>query len=628
MDSIETEFTPLHPAYRRISWPSSLENVPITLPEAFLPLLGHNVAPSGQAASVVKTYRDSLRAKEQEAQKKIMALQHELDIIQSEQRRLAKKALACDIILSVYRRLPNDIIYQIFTHCPSYLPPAQVQHMPTTFSHVSKAFRETIHGMSSQWQDLRVRESYYARFGPLSRGEAFDSRLKDLLNHFDRLSGPFPLKLTLGQRTLQEFEKCLHRHHDHRSTALEILSPPSSNPAVERLLQLVRIASEGGGGPQPNIQSLVIHRPPRRCITSEFMGGAQYTNDLVTSLLDHLPSLHHLWLGFDFACLREILRTASSIPAAINPWYRLTRLFMAHWITIDNNMCLATWLSLFPQLEIGSFTIVDQLVNPTAAITVHPPRAHRHLKELAITFASNVNLVTAFRNCSFPSLRSLWLEYENSSNSGTLFSTPSAMGLSVFPVLESLSIRNCAWPNDGDSMSRLLMLPTITNLNVFFPHSFRHVLGFLSLMQKRTTAGLNTPNTEFLVFPNISSLNLHVVESSEPCPWGFDLYYSDRSRHAMKSLMGTALCHAFPAISAARNQTQIKVEYVSWPDADDLQPTERENKENSYALLSSIRAHTGTENEGRDLIVQIQETMTPTSIKPNPLQEHFINYFH
>ncbi|PPQ75176.1 hypothetical protein CVT24_010137 [Panaeolus cyanescens] len=574
-DCTETEFTRLHSAHRRISWPSTLENVSITLPKAFLPLLVHNDAPSLEVAGMVETYRESLQSKEHEAHKRILALQRELDVVKKEQQQLAKKSLACDIILSIFRRLPNDIIYEILTYCPSYSPSTQNQHVPTILSHVSKAFRETIHGMSAKWRDLRVRAS---------QDQELDSRLQDQLGHFDRLSGPFPLKFTLGQRTLQE-----NWVYHPRLKTLAIESAPCSNPSMERLLQLAINQGLAEGSPQRNIQSLVIHAPQR-----SLMGGARYTTGLVTCLLDHLPSLHHLWLGSDFGYLREML----SIPADANPWSRLTRLFMAHRITADNDLYLATLLALLPQLEVASFTIVERLVHPDLIAPAPAPIVHGCLKELGITFfAHEVDVLAAFRSCFFPALTSLWLEFQNSR---ALFKTPSTVGLSassIFPVLKSLSICDCSWganTYDNVALSNLFTLPTICDLNVYFLHSFKHVLGFLSLMRKptSTTAGPNTANSHSPLFPNISYLNLHVFETSETCQWGPDTYYSDGPIHNPKQdkkpSMVASLCHAFAAVKAARTQTQIKVEYMVWPDADDLQPTERANKDNSQGFLQNI----------------------------------------
>ncbi|KAF9040681.1 hypothetical protein BJ165DRAFT_316586 [Panaeolus papilionaceus] len=188
-------FGPGQPHHSKVPWPVHLESTTCTVPTSFIKLLADNTRPSFAEDFGVRECQslilDSLRLE--------LLTQHPEDQSGTTSiHSLEKQLFICDVILSPFRRLPNDVLYEIVLHCPQYFNhekpnPDSIAptHFPYVLSQVSTGWKEVVFKMSSLWLDIRMESiNWHAR----------DIKaLKQRGSQFAQLSRARPLSVDLRQ---------------------------------------------------------------------------------------------------------------------------------------------------------------------------------------------------------------------------------------------------------------------------------------------------------------------------------------------------------------------------------------------------------------------------------------------
>ncbi|KAF9040751.1 hypothetical protein BJ165DRAFT_1530623 [Panaeolus papilionaceus] len=462
------KFGPGHSGHRRVPWSHDLEPVVIQLPSTFIELLGDNKSLSSHDKSLVREFCSTIPTAIQEndqrraaIQRQIELLQFQLDTLSIEHARLRKQSEACDIILSPFRRVVDDVLHQIIQH--SILTPKDLPHVPKRSSvaggiplalaRVSRQFRFTTQSLSRLWKNMFIiwndepyRRSYFQyikRCGELSNSLPLSIHLMECGMHNVRMMSS----------TLDSGAVCTLRwifsdwSKLHQLTRLTITSPRQ-----HWLLQTLQSRMRRKD-PLQSLTSLVLFNSDDDGENHENIDNAKYLNDL----FQHFSSLRHFRFDFDLED-NFIPRVPSDDPES-SAWLGLKTLCIDdNWL---NYNLFSAFLLACPNLEAASFRLNELAETDEISLTI----IHDSLKELVITYAAS-GTFSIFVDRRFPALTSLKIQFIDSSVEAGFIDE--ARIAEVFPGLQHLSLFNTS---DIESPTEFLFpfimcLPTLTHLSI------------------------------------------------------------------------------------------------------------------------------------------------------------------
>ncbi|CAA7266387.1 unnamed protein product [Cyclocybe aegerita] len=130
----------------------------------------------------------------EEAQSKLWNLKKKLQETQDTRKPFLKKIAACDVALSPMRRVPVDILREIFPYTLKKPPTAHRKRAPLSLSHVSSNWRRTIHSIPLMWSHLKIPlKGVFDRYYQKDMFVRYQSQVAGFLNN----SGDLPATLQL-----------------------------------------------------------------------------------------------------------------------------------------------------------------------------------------------------------------------------------------------------------------------------------------------------------------------------------------------------------------------------------------------------------------------------------------------
>ncbi|KAF9042090.1 hypothetical protein BJ165DRAFT_249091 [Panaeolus papilionaceus] len=497
--------------HRRVEWPLYLQDVSIPLPTSFIPLLTSNAPPSPADIQLVKDYKTGIikqlsesKRKEDDIQSKILELQLELTKVKNSRQPLKKQDHACDIILSPFRRLPDDVIHEVFQHCPIYSNANEQhtsgKHFPSTLSQVCRRWRKLTHGTSSLWKDMRL---LWPR-----KHDAMK-----LYDHFAHFSRSMPLTLTLDGGILH--------YKDAASNALLFVQRLMSDVAVTRRLEglevvgplLFQVLQTMEGKKFPLLKScLMLPMKNGDLIKGDVEEGEEEEFDVYFSLnklLENAPRLVQLCFGG---------RTMNADSLVDRPqqdfrcWSQLTTLYIS-----SGSIRVNEWHSLLKicrNLERVWAPVTEQEADIDFYLNTSQPYVHPHLREMVLHYEEHYqHILIPFLGFRFPKLDALQVGFHSCSLSDPDMQADLKASdfLDTFPSLETLIIRDTSEVDDGIGgfIPLLESVPTTKSLIICF--SGKYVLDFLNFIQKPL-------NTNRLLLHNLRNLELEYSPSLRD-PW-------------------------------------------------------------------------------------------------------------
>ncbi|KAF9040637.1 hypothetical protein BJ165DRAFT_1530524 [Panaeolus papilionaceus] len=487
-----------HPVYHRVPWPDHFrqsQETCIDLPSSFIDLLGHNNPLSSEGASFVADFEEMIsqnlfnNAKRRvEVTRQIRMLQDELSELNLDRERFEKQTFVCKIITSPFRRLPNDIIYNIIPHCVRLQPAdfhtsAPHHHIPTILSQVSSIWRTSTLGRSALWRQMHLDCGEWNRQ---------PREVRRRINLFSERSSPRGLNLGLFARyesSAEHFQAVLKwiLHHWPKSNSLEgmILQPVGP-------MMMVRVLREFSLVGRFKFESLET----RFFDWDDFEPEPIVNWQALTSMLNPFPHLQHLWLSYhEMFRFQDITRLSSAILAS---WAQLTILYLNN--AFQDVAELHSVLRACSSLKAARLRVVthDTTPNTTRSTAVGAKLIHHHLEWLFLLVEDSMGLgieeasieeapcSMIFVGTKFPKLTALHMYFDNDGDNvldNIVYRFPGCLK-GVFPVLEELYIPP-PWPSVPASWASLdplfLAVPTITKLSHVLDPNL--LLGFQSFLQ-------------------------------------------------------------------------------------------------------------------------------------------------
>lgn len=525
---------------------SSNHQQTVEIPKSFIPLLSHNNPADWKTECVIKIFQDplltrkqSIRGKQEELREKYNMLLEEIKKLDKEYETLDKQTFVCDVILSPFRRLPDDIIYQLTERCPIDLslepkgknaPP----HFPCVLAKTSRVFHATIPHSPNCWRDIRFSASEW--------GSKTLDRFKKHLSHFGRRSGSQSLSLVLKDISCVEYAEDSEseleeevptlggemRNHDKEGfiRALSwLLSTWTDRERLTRLtlkgpkplslLQVMR-AVEKRGTEIPKLGSVALLWEGLNK-TGEGLLGAK----TLPKFLELQSTIQRLWLDrtndedseafpLDLGNILGLNPQSSNAWASFTPqtsdsWTNMTRLYMGP------TLCAITWqdvLRICPNLEAAWFHLMDASPHLKNKALVHP-----NIKELSVTLVRFTNdILRPYWSLQMPNLKKHTV-YVNSGCKLHAYSSEPLITFAetLFPSLETLNLQQA--DTMSDNAKPLVLLPGIARsvksftltmsylqvpslyhiIQAVYPHGMRMMPGLRHLTLQFMPTGLLTP---------------------------------------------------------------------------------------------------------------------------------------
>ncbi|KAF9040682.1 hypothetical protein BJ165DRAFT_1491548 [Panaeolus papilionaceus] len=452
----------------KVAWPAHLESTVCMLPNSFIPLLTTNLPPSSSDVSRIREYQASvLGSLAQERAKGHLKLGNDTYI-----RQLEKQSFACDVMLSPFRYLPNDILYRIAVHCPRYIrqPPhlshSRVSHFPSVLAQVSRGWHNVLCGMSSIWSDIRAGSVHW-------HTEDIEA-LQKRCDMFARLCGLKVLQSNIDQP---------------RDKALE--------------LNVLRV------------HALCDDEAQNHDIDDRNRQG-----HLVVHYLNSFPRLRHF--SFDSLGLAD-LHAHHEMPSH-NAWSALKTIHLTPSLSA---LDLWTLLSACSNLEVASLTIHVVWTSSYSLLHDETPSticAHQAMKELELTFLSPESFEENFSLTivQFPNLHTLAVEWCIGSRvleAEDIEVVDASAFEDVFQAVETFEVQHM-WTDLQQTLEFYLPILTATP-------SIRFVRILLfGLLQLQTALGFfeeHCPTTSEELLPRLEHLILEVSPG-----FNFDLLDEER----------------------------------------------------------------------------------------------------
>ncbi|KAF9040655.1 hypothetical protein BJ165DRAFT_1530539 [Panaeolus papilionaceus] len=387
------DFGPEHENYRRSPWPSDWESIQFQFPLEFIQMLAHNQPPSDAERLAINSFKClSARAVEKRA-RKIEELELELRQLEAEKAYFERQKFACEVILSPFRRLSDDILYRIATTVPpqayklAYFT-RHPFHTPSSLSITCQSWRRVVLGTSGLWRDLAIDVSLWSDFR---------NKIQEVTHRFQRLSGIYPMSIELiGDKTNQydnrDPDDCLEWilgswDGADRLTTLNLSF--SHHQEVTHILRLLErfeaLATKGVS--LPSLDSLILALSPSPM--PEEIGVRQ-----LTRLFELQSGLQRLWLGTGTCSWPQYLASKS----LINNFQKLTALHIGYAMTSPQ---LHGLLQVCSQLQTFGFAFTHDQEHDW--VEGKEPYTHSTLKTL-YTKQLNYSLKNAEWKLHFPSL--------------------------------------------------------------------------------------------------------------------------------------------------------------------------------------------------------------------------------
>ncbi|KAF9523684.1 hypothetical protein CPB83DRAFT_898551 [Crepidotus variabilis] len=401
----------------RVPWQSLMEPIQDhEIPDDITKLLEHNEPLEEQDVQLVKSFREQrverLNAIENEVrdlEQVIEAYQHRCSQLELELDPRRKEIVACDVALSVIRRLPTDIIQDIALLCLPDKPSGHIRDAPLALSQVSSTWRKAVLRLPRIWSEVHVHLA--PGFDTKSTSFFLTEYLKRARNHplnlhilFHRPRRPRQWERRALEEAVQGFlnwmfftweliSKVAQLHLTTEFDWDEVFKLPNRPADLNMLQTLVLRASGNGSGMSIDLMSI----------------------------LEQATSLRKVVLQ----------RTAlePDIKRAMIPWWNLTDLVMDEVIYADEYVFL---LDKCANLQRAHFTVSENYLH-----NISTSNDHGHLIDLSLRFDTVTPSSMEFlRHRKFPKLSVLRLDLEWTNG---IIEQPYDLGASM-PELRSLHI--------------------------------------------------------------------------------------------------------------------------------------------------------------------------------------------
>ncbi|PPR01186.1 hypothetical protein CVT24_006062 [Panaeolus cyanescens] len=460
-------------AHNRVPWPNALFPIKFTVPRVLTPMLMCNSQPTQADLALIEKFEAPVIQKISESiiqekvlSEKIFKLMTELDMIKGNRRPLEKQVAAYAVMKSPIRRVPGDILYEIFRHYTTDLN--SKTNSPLTLAHVCQSWRRVAFGTSSLWNNIHIQ---------WPGDDAADNSMEKFKHHL-HLSRSLPISLCLDERLFSEEDMeagesgsvafmrslVLEVENVRRLETLEILSARN-----DQFLDIIKDTE------LPLLKTCFL-----RHVESDFFDEQVGSNDaiLVNQLLHSAPHLTQLWLGFEDTSISDVLNLN---PQARGPWSQLTTIHLQALLDLTEWFCL---LEICPSLEKVSARVAAT-EGPQFIPNLLLSYTHHHLREVTLQFDDyGEHVMMPFARFRFPQLRKLEVGFDL----GFVELVPDPAQspfpnfVDAFPSLEELTVTKTAQIVNGfEGLFPLLRaLPTTRSLLVTFDSQcFTEFLRFL-----------------------------------------------------------------------------------------------------------------------------------------------------
>ncbi|PPQ76425.1 hypothetical protein CVT24_012612 [Panaeolus cyanescens] len=475
-------FGPEHPDHRRVPWPREFEKITIDLPTTIIGMLTNNVPISGRMKAEVQEFGRVVTAAIDDNNKQQFAVKEEVKLLKSKlvdlksaHQALHKKSFASDVISSPFRKLPNDILYEIVTQIRTGLrvvPEYDLYHifnespyrLALTMAGVCKSMRYVTRSKGKLWNYAKFTWDYDCRW---KRKTSVDM---SILNQMADLTHGLPIAVELFEDPRSTSSRRASPDFKDRGIAPLILRMVTEWPAIERLASLDLGTS--------------VHRS-ETTLFRLFVDIAKATNTSLASLkalslksvnTDHPDTVQDCG---DFLQALSGLQhlsifSASFIPPNF-PGERLKTLRIS-----SNIWSREEFVSVFqrlPNLEAAKFGITQRLTHEPVVSAPNESNIinHRCLQELDVHFEQcyhtiHSELYLNFVGVRFPALKKLRLSFSPCDDGFSISPEEChSLLLGMFPAIEVvhlIGVENIKNNGIVSLFPLLRSLPTITELYV------------------------------------------------------------------------------------------------------------------------------------------------------------------
>ncbi|PPR04011.1 hypothetical protein CVT24_010504 [Panaeolus cyanescens] len=500
------EFGRRHENHQRVPWPAGMEDSPVHLPSPVLALLGSNTLPLPGEESATKTFQASLshHIEQNEREQKIVEeeisrLAAKLRNLKAARSPLEKQAFACGVVLSPFRRLPDDVLYNIAQQfCfDSGLPTIDSPHRALILGRVSRTFRQIVRNTSAFWKKMRISCSADISI------EGCDRQAVEQIAHFATLSGSLALSIHLQEASDEYMETYAGDPHgishalrwmldDSNTVSRDVLSrlkqlgiTSRRNVSLLRLL-MARLVEQGR---TLALSSLVIARPH-----GELDWLCMAAREVARVFL-FMPLLKKVWFDPRLELVSDVVTRSDRAP-----WAQLTVARLGIFVRDDEWRFI---LTLCPNLEAAWFSVLDDPEGHAINHTASDVFTHHRLKKLVIQFSMGypADHISVFMGLRFPLLIDLKLQFCSDLKAPGRFGIVARQLQGVFPALQNLFLLNtCSILKKFKYIFPLLMgFSTTTNLSLTMSHI--DVPEFAEFLRRRG-------QDDTLMLPNLRSLHL------------------------------------------------------------------------------------------------------------------------
>ncbi|KAF9040742.1 hypothetical protein BJ165DRAFT_319506 [Panaeolus papilionaceus] len=443
--------------HSKVPWPVELNKVETSIPSWIHQLLRHNSPPSITEQHQLNSMRSTLprslldnNYEQENIAKQIKDLQSRLQYLKVEHCRMQKQSFICEVIMSPFRRLPNDIVYKIIATASTDRYVGEMAgsrcHVPSTLAQVSRHLRDTVFGVSRLWNNMKI---CFQLPKPDPVTFLHDYRpIMDQIKHFSYLSSSLPITLELTECNIEThlgsriggqyyglypiLEWIIHEWTSRdRLSRLTIASP--------RIVTLLReFKDQLSTAPVPPLPSLAS------CSFQMSQMPAQDSTDVGDDLVvitDKLQNLRKLWVGHEVMQVEGIFDGSTLAVATRSSWSKLTEIHISSPLRRDE------WhgiLQACPQLRFGGFTLDE--FDEGGLITTNfnfVTLTHQNLDDLRLNLQEETQHAYVFLGFKFPRLTTLHLRFHNAelANLGKLPTVANRVS-GIFPSLQRLILGN------------------------------------------------------------------------------------------------------------------------------------------------------------------------------------------
>ncbi|PPR01631.1 hypothetical protein CVT24_001634 [Panaeolus cyanescens] len=420
-----------------------------SLPSSFIALLAHNHPPLAAEVANIKEFRDT--AVEKLAQFK-----------DRDRNRypIEMQLFLCDVLLSPFRHLPNDILYQIAAYCPRFNLPTpssdesyRIFHTPSALIQVCKAWREVVFHSPVFWTDINMRSRTWSpeRFEILQNRCAF----------FAQQSGTLPLSIHLCQTASPWYTE----NEAHPETFIRAFdwiwnTWNTDGRQITRLILSLKYQQHvwldrfmtplipGYGVDDPSVHNPSYHASALKSLRIDGVSGTQNLEQALVRLHNGFPNLTHLALIGERRQLDEPVSTLFLGVDEHKPWSLLETICLTHSFTISAVCALLQWC---PNLEVAALVVVpEEASNAQTASNTNPLCSFTQMRMLHLTFllscasgyTSGSGFSATFRTFRFPNLHTLKIDWEYDTLHRTRVVMDSTAFNGVFPAVETVVFKS------------------------------------------------------------------------------------------------------------------------------------------------------------------------------------------